>query len=182
MIDEINTKVEEIIKEIEKFALTLEFEEICEFSMEEDEDLDKKIPQDKLEKSGIYLIEIKNNGNWQNFSEWIEDFKKKWEDERYKKKSVPNIIQKRIKTHKELQDWIPLYIGKSKNIFSRFSDHIFKELDKTRSALKLKERENLKGEIYKLSIIHIPNKNYDFIVPFIERQLRDKINPIIGKQ
>ena len=75
-----------------------------------------------------------------------------------------------------------MYIGKSKKISSRIHQHIYKEIEKTTFALKLNAREHTKKEIFKLSVIKIPSENYDWIVPTLERSLRDKINPIIGKQ
>jgi len=75
-----------------------------------------------------------------------------------------------------------LYIGKSRNIGSRIHGHIYKELHKTTFALKLQARKNLKNEIFRLKTIRIDVKNYDAIVPRIEWQLRNKINPLIGKQ
>ena len=43
-------------------------------------------------------------------------------------------------------------------------------------------RKNLKDETFRLSAIKIEVENYDAIVPRIEWQLRNRINPIIGKQ
>lgn len=178
MFEEINNKFTQLKTELSEFAETLEFTEICEFSMN---DL-SQIPWDNLNISGIYKIDIKNNGIYSDFPNWINEFREKWEDLQYKRKFVPNIKTKRIKMHNELQEWIPLYLGKSKKISSRIHQHIFKEMEKTTFALKLYARENIKDETYKLSIIEIQNENYDFIIPFVEKKLRDKINPIIGKQ
>ncbi|WP_157970322.1 hypothetical protein [Albibacterium indicum] len=84
--------------------------------------------------------------------------------------------------HKELKEWIPLYIGKSRNIASRIHGHIFRELDKTTFAMKLKSRENLYGQRFRISYIKLDVNNYDMLVPYVERRLRNKINPIVGKQ
>ena len=43
-------------------------------------------------------------------------------------------------------------------------------------------RENLKNDNFRLSAININVENYDAIVPKIEWQLRERINPLIGKQ
>lgn len=64
----------------------------------------------------------------------------------------------------------------------RVKEHIFKELGKNTFALKLMERTNLKNETFRLSTIKLEVENYDWIVPVIENSLRNRINPIIGRQ
>jgi len=81
-----------------------------------------------------------------------------------------------------LHDWIPLYIGKSKRIEGRVHEHIFKELHKTTFALKLNARDNLKDETFRLSTIKYNAIHYNIIMPIIESQQRNKINPLIGRQ
>lgn len=128
------------------------------------------------------MIEIKNDNTFTSFNEWIDHFRVRWENEKYLKKFTPNLKKVRIKTHSDLKEWIPIYIGKSKNISTRIGEHIYKELDKTTFALKLMARENLKNETFRLQTIKIGVTNYDAIVPRIESYFRDEINPIIGKQ
>lgn len=48
--------------------------------------------------------------------------------------------------------------------------------------MKLLARENLQDQIYRLSKIRFDVRNYDTILPKVESQLRDRINPLIGKQ
>jgi hypothetical protein len=43
-------------------------------------------------------------------------------------------------------------------------------------------RENLKNDSFRLSTLNVNVENYDAIVPKIEWQLRNRINPLIGKQ
>lgn len=173
---------EEITKQLElitTFTKELNFEEICQFELNEKLE---NIPWEILSHSGLYLIEVKNNANFQLFEEWVNDFKIRWEDKEYLKKFTPNFKLKRIKAHSELGEWIPLYIGKSKNIKSRLHGHIYKDLSKTTFAMKLLARENMKKEIFKISVINLDLKNYDAIIPVIENNLRNRINPLIGKQ
>ena len=179
-------KIEQIDKEINKQLELLkdkvkliELEEICEFKIDEASD---KIPWNDLVYKGIYLLEIKNDKRFTDFSSWIKDFKDTWENIDYRKKFTPNTKKIRIKAHKELNEWIPLYIGKSRNVGSRIHGHIYKELHKTTFALKLMARKNLKNETFRLKSIEVDVHNYDSIVPKIEWQLRNRINPIIGKQ
>ena len=75
-----------------------------------------------------------------------------------------------------------IYIGKSKNISKRVYEHIFLELNKKTFAMKLFARENLIDEIFRLSAIRIEIKNYDAIIPIVESELRNRFNPLIGRQ
>lgn len=162
---------------------TLEFVEISIFKLD-DTIKDLPLQFDELQYSGVYLLEIKNNNEFKTFPNWVESFLQLWlgENNIYEKKFTPNLKKKRINAHEVLNDWIPLYIGKSKNIKKRVLEHIYKDLDKTTFALKLASRENLFENVFKLSAIKIDVKNYDIIVPIIESELRNKINPIIGRQ
>lgn len=179
-IHRIDKDISTLAKKIEEEVKGLTFEEICEFNLDEEYILE--IPWGTLKYAGIYLIEIKNDGNSDSFMEWITHFKSKWEDEKYLKCFTPNLKKKRICQHSELTEWIPMYLGKSKRIERRFHDHIFKELHKTTFALKLKARENIRNERFRLKTIKCELENYNMIVPAIEAQLRNRINPIIGKQ
>jgi hypothetical protein len=157
----------------------IELVEICEFTLDE---AGEKIPWDDLVHKGIYLFEIKNNHKFTSFDLWIENFKNIWESDKYRRHFTPNTRKVRINAHKELNDWIPLYIGKSRNVGRRVHEHLYKELHKTTFALKLQARTNLKNHIFRLKAIRIDVQNYDSIVPKVEWQLRNRINPIIGKQ
>ncbi|MEJ8599089.1 hypothetical protein JSO61_009125 [Riemerella anatipestifer] len=177
-LQSINLKLDQIKIELENFVENLELTEICNFNMENCGD----IPWDLIKFQGIYFIEIQIRNKELTFDEWLQNFKNDWEDERYKRKFVPNIKLKRIRKHKELDEWIPLYLGKSKNISSRIFQHIYKDINKTTFALKLRARENIWKENFRLSVIEVNSDSYDWVVPVIERKLRDKLNPILGKQ
>lgn len=175
-IDREITKQLDTLKEMFK---EVTFNEICQFKLNEELEA---IPWNDIDYPGVYLIEIKNNNEFKSFNLWIEKFKLEWEDEKYFKKFTPNLKKIRIKEHNELSNWIPIYIGKSKKIKNRIHGHIFSELHKTTFALKLLARENFKNDTFRLSTIKVNVKNYDAMVPKIEWQLRNKINPLIGKQ
>lgn len=49
-------------------------------------------------------------------------------------------------------------------------------------AMKLRHRTNLNNLNFRVSILNIKIENYDFIVPYIEKTLREKYKPIVGKQ
>jgi len=131
---------------------------------------------------GLYKFEIKNNGNFENIQDWIDDFTAKWNDEEFLVKSVSKIINERIQKLNKNEEWIPLYIGKSQAVGSRIKEHIYLTFDKTTSALKLNARHNLKGETFRISVAEINVHNYNWIVPVLENELRNELNPIVGKQ
>ena len=177
-LESINTKLKNINAELIEFANSLELEFVCEFNMENC----NEIPWENINCKGIYFIEIKNNYLFEDFKTWAENFRKEWEDEMYKKKFVPNLKKIRINKLSELNEWIPLYIGKSKKIKSRVYEHIHKELGKPTFALKLNSRQHIKKETFRLSILKVDTENYDWVMPVFEKTLRDKLNPIIGRQ
>ena len=182
MIDftEIDNKLETIHGELIEIIDNLEFEEVCEFTLL---NCKETIDYEKLNCKGIYLIEIKNDYRFDNFNLWIEDFRNRWEDPKYIQKFVSNLRKGRIQSQGEnFEAWIPLYIGKSKLVKSRISQHIFKELNKPTFALKLNARENMRNEIFRISIIRFSTKKYDWISSVLESTLRNRINPIIGRQ
>lgn len=123
--------------------------------------------------SGIYFIELKNNKKFDTFNLWVDEFKKGWENEKYLRKFAPNLKKKRVIQHKELNDWSPIYIGKSKNIRSRVSEHIYLDLHRNTFALKLFARDNLREDNFRLSTLRIDVKNYDLIVPVIEKKIEE---------
>lgn len=175
----IDKELTNLFDSLANFTRNLNLCEIAQFKLENAANI---IPWNDIAFSGIYLIEIKNNKRFDTYEEWIENFKSQWEDEKYLRKFTPNLKKMRIKAHSELEEWMPIYIGKSKNIGSRIHGHIYTELHKTTFALKLMARENLHDHIFRLKVCKVSVTNYDAIVPQIERQLRNRINPLIGKQ
>lgn len=169
-------------KAIELLATELAFSVVCTF------DLTTKglsgIPWENLGYKGIYLIEIQNPKTHHSFQSWIQEFQRHWLDERYKYKFVANPKKSRIEQHLKLVEWewIPLYIGKSNKISHRVNEHIYLSLEKTTFALKLASREHLKDYKFRLSSIPVEVKSSDIILPIIERSLRNRLNPIIGRQ
>lgn len=178
-LEAINSKLRELNNEVVLFANSLEFEPVCEFNIE---NCSTDVPWNDLEFSGIYLIEIKNDLKFNDFASWVNNFRGEWEKELYKLNFVPNLRKVRVSAHKELKEWVPLYIGKSKSIRGRVHQHIFKELKKPTFALKLNARENMKKETFRLSAIKVSHQNYDWVMPVVEKTLRNRINPIIGRQ
>ena len=173
---DISSYIDELRLEAKKINLNI----VCEFKL--DKHNIKEIPWDSFHYPGIYLFEIKNNNRFNDFESWVAHFKEKWMNPKYVKCFTPNLTKKRVKEHKTLNEWIPIYIGKSKSIEGRVHEHIFKELNKTTFALKLNSRDNLYDETFRLSTINIDLKNYNSLMQLIEWTLRNKINPILGRQ
>ena len=132
---------------------------------------------------GIYLIEIKKSAEHSAFDQWITWFKGEWDHERYAKKFVPTTKKKRISGHVELKEWMPVYLGKSKRIASRVIEHVHLELEKPTFAMKFGARGDFfTSNTFRLSTAHIDIAHYDLIMPMVERSLRRRLNPIVGKQ
>ena len=179
MIEQIDKDITTQLEKIKEIGKDLKFQEVCKFQVKEKIE---EIPWEDLKHQGLYLFEVKINSKYSDYSDWVNEFKLKWEDPKYIKSFTPNFKKKRIHAHSELKEWMPLYLGKSRNLRTRVKTHIFKELQKPTFAMKLLARENLKGETFRLSKIRLDVKNYDTILPKVESQLREKINPLIGKQ
>ena len=178
-IEEIDEMFCSCIAEISSAAMDLKFTQNFEFRLSNEI---PKVQWDSIVYPGVYLIEMKNNGEFDSFKPWIENFTKQWEHEDFKRKFVPNIKKKRVSQHTLIQEWIPIYIGKSKSIGKRFFEHLYLDLNRNTFALKLYSRPYFHNNYFRLSTIKIDVKSYDQIVPIIENTLRNKINPIIGKQ
>lgn len=136
-------------------------------------------------KSGIYLIEIKIIENYSNFDEWLEEFIKVLNHDEYKNSHVPSMMITRCNFHKKIKlaEWFPLYIGKSKNISGRIKQHFELKLNQKTTGLKLMIRKEFDGKIFRVSTIVLDViSNYDVIAPQFEKQMRDKVNPILGRQ
>ena len=178
--DEIDKNLSGQMLLLKKETEGLKFKVVSEFKLEKSI---RDIKFNNIEYSGVYLFEINiDTKKYKSYKAWENEFIKKWRDKRYHGMHTPDLKIKRLSKHTELKSWMPLYLGKSKNISKRVEDHLFIGLEKTTFALKLAARENLYNTDIRLSAINIAVNNYDLIVPKIESQLREKIHPIAGKQ
>lgn len=73
-------------------------------------------------------------------------------------------------------------MGKSENIGKRVSEHLYLAADKRTFALKLKARNLLEGNRYRLSVLRLGVVNYPVLAPKIEEALRKKHLPLVGRQ
>lgn len=180
MFKRVDQNIANEFKKLKTHILTLELKVIKEFKLSEP--IDDNWYKSLKKSQGIYLFEIKVGNPNQELENWIDDFKKKWSV--YDKQWTPSTKEVRIKNHKELLDWMPLYIGKSKTIGTRIRNHIKLDLHKTTFALKLNSRKNLSNDMFRIKALIFDDKldNYNAIAPFTEYELRTRINPIVGKQ
>jgi hypothetical protein len=175
-IRDLDAELTRVFADFEALAATLEFQEICELV-----DVETVTQQ---HYPGIYRIDIHTGAAHTSFETWYEWFRREWVTEEYERKHVPNPKKKRVVAHmtKPLPQWMPLYLGKSRDIAGRVLGHIDLKLNQPTTALKLKERRNMAGQRFRLSTLRIEVENYDLIMPQVESALRDHCNPILGRQ
>lgn len=131
---------------------------------------------------GIYRIDISTVGTSLSVSDWIDAFRVEWEHEDFKKKFTPNLKKKRIARHSVLPEWMPLYLGKSKKVSTRVREHIDLGVEKPTFALKLNARPSMSKHKLRLHALPLLVQNYDLVAPALESALRNRFNPLIGKQ
>lgn len=171
---EIDQALSGLFQDLPRLAGTLAFQEVCELGDEHTVSLQKY--------QGIYRIDIRASGNHSTFRSWAAWFVSEWVRPEYERKFVPNPKKKRLAAHSEIMEWVPLYLGKSKDIAHRVWEHMHLRLDQPTTAMKLKQRVNMASQRFRLSTIRVDVKNYDLIMPQLERALRDEHNPILGRQ
>ena len=188
---------EDTLKKIEEASLDLrkkDFINSCKEAINDvglSIDLDCENNFECIPKSpGIYCFWIKLE-NWINNNDFdwdklIVEFCDDWEKPTESIKCYPKVNNKNLpKMLKEFsnEEWIPLYIGKSKNINQRVTQHVNLEAHKKTYALKLKSRKNcLKGVELEVTTIpfEVSEKSY-FVISLIEQLIRNSYHPIIGK-
>jgi hypothetical protein len=131
---------------------------------------------------GVYRIDVQTSGTETELAAWIAKFRSEWEHADFKKSFTPNLKKKRIAGHTTLPEWMPLYLGKSKNVGKRVLEHIKLPLNKTTFALKLNARPGMAERTLRLHTLELRVQNYDAIVPALESALRNRFHPLIGKQ
>lgn len=178
-IKKIDQALETQLKKLEDLAQELEWKVVGEFRVNDDFAL---LPLADLRYMGVYLIEVKNDSHPDDFGGWFEIFEEKWEDEKYLKKRTPRLIKKRVRSSVKRRAWIPLYLGKSSNIRSRIEGHVNLKLEQATYALKLNARKNLCDYTFRLSTIRLDVDSYDAIMPVVESCLREREQPLIGRQ
>lgn len=131
---------------------------------------------------GLYRIDVSTIGENRDLAQWLSLFRSEWEHADFKKSFTPNLKKKRIAGHTVLSEWMPVYLGKSKNVARRVLEHINLPLEKTTFALKLKARPAMALRAFRFHALELEVENYDIIAPALESALRNRFHPLIGKQ
>lgn len=150
------------------------------------EELDCKDLFTCKKQKGVYLFELNldtPNLTGTKRATKIKNFAEAWSKKKNDSFFSSSVIKKRLQLRSNFdKQWLPLYIGKNKDIYSRIKEHIDLCPTKNTYAMKLRHRANLHGLEFRVTAIEIDVLNYDFIVPHIERSLREIYHPLIGKQ
>lgn len=137
-------------------------------------------------QAGIYFIEAKFPFSTERD---LIDFGKIWGMAKGKEvvSDCPRFYKGRVKPNLPLlknSEYVPFYLGKQQDVQERLSLHLSDAIDSTTYGLKLKaRREILKNIAFRFSWVTFNTtvSNY-FCVELIEAAVREKLNPIIGKQ
>lgn len=175
-IKDIDNDLFKISQQLDKFAAQVDFVDFHEFILETDLKCTPDLPP---KKNGIYRFDFFIEDDSGEVSDWMKNFCEEWinTDVTW----VPGTRKKRISQHKELREWIPLYIGKSKDVRQRVLQHLYQKIDATTFGMKLMGRKNLYGKKFRVSWIPLEITHYDFIAPALEQRLRNRFHPIVGR-
>lgn len=181
-----DNKISTYISEIESSIEGISFDAATSICFTISDEFDSKSLFQKPKQQGVYLFEL-NLDNPKlvgtKRATKIKNFSDSWAKKKNDSFFSSSVIKKRLVLRKDFNEqWLPIYIGKNKDIHKRIIEHIDLSPKKNTYAMKLKHRTNLHGLEFRVSIIAFDVANYDFIIPHIERTLRDKYIPIIGKQ
>ena len=133
---------------------------------------------------GIYVFFIKPSIPFSN----AEQLEKLWKEEGFK--NYPQIVKKRFEAQECCEaGWFNLYVGKGENLKRRVEEHLNHHSNHATYSLKLKERKVFLNENeIEIGFWHlppmpeVPREIKQFIITNMESQLRDKMQPWIGKQ
>lgn len=177
LLVEIDNNISREAEKLERLAQEMEFKEIMVFNLG---DASLKVPEELFAKKGLYFFELKNNHPDILPSTWHTNFESIWKNEEVT--WYPGLKKRRLYAHEKFNTWIPFYIGKSLTVGGRIHEHIYQPPHKTTFSMKLNARTNLIGEVFKVSWIELDVINYHMIAPTLELHLRNRLNPVIGKQ
>lgn len=174
-IAQLDQQLTQTLRSIPDIAAELEMPFICLLSDESE--------IEKQNYPGLYRIDVQTAGAETELAAWVAEFRLAWGQHAVSEYAyAPSFKQKRISKHTELLEWMPLYLGKSKNIGKRVLEHIHLSLHKRTYALKLKARPAMAARVFRLHCAKVDVHNYDVIVTELERALRNRWHPLIGKQ
>jgi len=133
---------------------------------------------------GLYLFEI--NLRVTPTAELLTKFGNKWNTDRIQAGTSPRFYPGKVNKALTARDadWVPFYLGKEENIKKRVSQHIAGPNNKKTSALRLQDNATLFKEAdlrVGYAQIAIP-KDLHFLLGLIEKAVRSRLNPIVGRQ
>lgn len=135
---------------------------------------------------GLYFIEIKFPFRTE---EGLIDFVGRWGTKGGDglQKATSRSYANRAKRHLQkvkAGEFVPLYLGKNKNVRSRLIQHLTGKTDAATYGLKLLSRSAvLEGCQLRAGAVDFTiNRDAYFCIALLEAALRDKIHPIVGKQ
>lgn len=188
IIDTLNCSID---KNIELYVKNLKNEnDWIEFSIADI----KSINLNKYNKiSGIYYFQVKFEDDFEKYNNkksLIDKVATEWEygnSGNYPKINKERMSTRDINSYKN-RKWIPFYLGKSKELDKRLEEHLT-GAEKGESTYKLNLQNNtnelFKNAKYRVKIIEIEElkeDKYYWVLTRIESELREKLNPICGKQ
>ena len=173
-IQKIDGELTRLFCGFEQTAQELEFEPLGDLL---------QVDLDSIQFSGLYFFEVWSSPyGAATLDGWLSCFTEKWDQEEFKKSFVPSCQKGRMATHTAVHEWMPLYLGKSERLGKRVWEHIHLAADKRTFSLKLKARNLLEGNRYRLSVLRLDVANYPVLAPKIEAALRRKHLPLVGRQ
>lgn len=140
---------------------------------------------------GIYYYSMKlpdSHKAWGCVKEDIGKFSEFWTG-RDNVVWTPGIKAKRCNYHRAIQQdnvlfhegWIPMYLGKSQNLYARIKQHYDQPSERASFGMKLKSRKTIFGIKIRVQVMTLSSKHSKTILPYVEYRLRDKLQPIIGQ-
>lgn len=175
----IDCRLSDMLKEFDVLASSMKFKRVGNLL---DEDLVAK-----QSYPGIYLIEVNTrNSGFATLDQWIDTFQRQWRGKKYELKFAPNPHKRHIDAHLELgklNEWMPIYIGKSLHVDRRLKEHVKLPLEKRTFAMKLEARKTMISRQWRFQTINLKGiQSYDVIAPKIESAMRNRHHPIVGRQ
>jgi hypothetical protein len=135
---------------------------------------------------GIYLF-------WVNLQAWSNDvdvLNNEWVAAKERVKFAPRFNQARSKKTRlgaKNDAFLPFYLGKTEKLADRVKQHVFIKPESGTYALKLGAMRKYNKKFHELDfyISHLEfpfSKKTTFLLEIIEAALREKLNPVIGRQ
>lgn len=186
VIQKFDEDISSHVKQLETEIANIKFDPSKAFEFVLDDTFNSTVFKQQPKQKGLYLFEVDLDSMYPNSKKRdtrIKKFADEWQMKKYNSFFSSSIIKKRLKTYEKYdKQWLPMYLGKNHDVYKRLTEHIELSPQKHTYAMKLRHRTNLNSMKFRVSVIELDVENYDFIVPHLERALREEYCPIIGKQ